>query len=380
HSKNILIDDGKALITDFGISSRFNNTTASISGAGNNMVGIWVYIEPQCFIQHGIKIECKEKSDIYAKQFQTMKEKNLLKDYLNLYEKYWSSDPDIYTELSDEILSDEDYDANEGSNMFNSFEATKKRKCKISSTNDKNNNDQATLSTLISLSPENKRVRIEASDEQSWFQYDEINMQQLYEINIHNAQNATSRVTISSPHAKQLHALSSSNIISASNTNALCVGNTLQYSNMLLIVCAFTVVYLYQSVDGIGAINQMKISKYDLVFMEIVLPKLDDILTAPHQLLASHQDCSFYLSHEMNDVLAKPFSKSIFLKMLENYCLHLVMPKFQSIPRPFGISDKSKSASNSDMFSHSSDTSVGEKNNEHHDSLISNQLALTVSD
>ncbi|CAG8818822.1 833_t:CDS:2, partial [Racocetra persica] len=127
HSKNILIDDRKALITDFGISSRFNNTTALISGAGNNMV--------------------------------------------------------------------------------------------------------ATLSTLISSSPENKRVRIKASDEQSWFQHDKINMQQLYEINMQNTQNATSRATISSLHAKQSHALSSSNIISASNANALCVENTSQYAS-----------------------------------------------------------------------------------------------------------------------------------------------------
>ncbi|RIB18332.1 kinase-like domain-containing protein [Gigaspora rosea] len=69
HSKNILIDDGKALITDFGISRRFNNTTASISGAGNNMVGVMAYIDPQCYIQQiqqGIKVERNEKSDIYS--------------------------------------------------------------------------------------------------------------------------------------------------------------------------------------------------------------------------------------------------------------------------------------------------------------------------
>ncbi|CAG8732929.1 4841_t:CDS:2, partial [Racocetra persica] len=217
---------------------------------------------------------------------------------------------------------------------------TKKRKCEISSTNDKNNNNQATLSTLISSLPENKR----------------------------NAQNTTSHATVSLPHgidaqfinyfvisstvgrnvnapnlAKQSHASSSSNIISASNANAQRVGNTSQYAS---------------NIDRIGAINQMKISKYDLVFIKIVLPKLDDISTAPHQLLALHQDCSFYLSYRMNDVLAKPFSKSMFLKMLENYCSHLVMPKFQSIPRLFGVSDISKSASNSDMFSYFSDISV----------------------
>ncbi|CAG8765035.1 18963_t:CDS:2, partial [Racocetra persica] len=138
---------------------------------------------------------------------------------------------------------------------------------------------------------------------------------------------------------KQSHASSLSNIISASNANALRVGNTSQYASNSICV---------HHIDGIGAVNQIKISKYDLVFMKIVLPKLD----------ALHQDCSFYLSHRMNDILAKPFSKLMFLKMLENYCSHLVMPKFQSIPRLFGVSDISKSASNSDIFFYSLDTSV----------------------
>ncbi|CAG8821085.1 2692_t:CDS:2, partial [Racocetra persica] len=167
---------------------------------------------------------------------------------------------------------------------------------------------------------------------------------------------------------KQSHALSSSNIIFASNANALYVENTSQYASNSMRV---------HHIDGIGAVNQMKISKYDLVFMEIVLPKLDDISTALHQLLASHQDCSFYLSHGINDVLAKPFSKSIFLKMLENYCSYLVMPKFQSIPRPFGVSDISKSASNSDMFSHSSDTLV--MNNLANASSSTSSFILTIN-
>ncbi|CAG8548546.1 18862_t:CDS:2, partial [Racocetra persica] len=226
---------------------------------------------------------------------------------------------------------------------------------------------------------------------------------------------------------KQSHASSSSNIIpvsNASSSNVLRVGNTSQHASNSMRVHRSTFVpvwsvppkvllvdddLVYQkfgskllevfgcsfdiAVDGIGAVNQMNMSKYDLVLMDIVLPKLDGVkATAQIRQFdsstpiismtsnASQQDCSLYLSHGMNDVLAKPFDKSMFLKMLENYCSHLVMPNFQSIPRPFGVSDMSTSASNSDMFSHSSDTSVGEKNNEHHDSLISNQIALTVSD
>ncbi|KAF0446490.1 hypothetical protein F8M41_002899 [Gigaspora margarita] len=147
------------------------------------------------------------------------------------------------------------------------------------------------------------------------------------------------------------------------------------------------------AVDGIGAVNHMNMSKYDLVLMDIVLPNLDGV-EATSQIRRfdnstpiismtssiSQQDCSIYLSHGMNDVLAKPFSKSMFLKILENYCSHLVMPNFQSIPRPFGISDISTPpTSNSDIFSHSSDTSIGEKNNDHNDNLIPNQMSLTVS-
>ncbi|RIB20178.1 kinase-like domain-containing protein, partial [Gigaspora rosea] len=132
HSRNILINNGNALITDFGISRRFNNTTASISSAGNKMIGMMAYIEPQCYIQHGIKVERKEKSDIYSLGVllweltsgippfngynfvalsiaisNNKREKPINGtpiDFVNLYEKCWSSNPDMRPAMN-EILA-----------------------------------------------------------------------------------------------------------------------------------------------------------------------------------------------------------------------------------------------------------------------------------
>ncbi|RIB03698.1 kinase-like domain-containing protein [Gigaspora rosea] len=55
HSMNILINNGSALISCFGISKYFNGTTA----------GIPAYIEPQCLL-HPTTCERDEKSDIYS--------------------------------------------------------------------------------------------------------------------------------------------------------------------------------------------------------------------------------------------------------------------------------------------------------------------------
>ncbi|KAF0399947.1 kinase-like protein [Gigaspora margarita] len=62
HSKNILIDHGKPLITDFGISKHIEDFSLSTS----YLKGMAAYIEPQCFIQHGKKVRRDERSDIYS--------------------------------------------------------------------------------------------------------------------------------------------------------------------------------------------------------------------------------------------------------------------------------------------------------------------------
>ncbi|KAF0470041.1 kinase-like protein [Gigaspora margarita] len=128
HSKNILINDGKALITDFGISQRLNDTT-SFSSSG--LKGMPAYIEPQSFIQYLKKIKPNKQSDIYslgvllweltsgippfngiedkAIPFQILKDvreepiTNTPPDYVKLYKQCWSSVPTQRPTL-DEIL------------------------------------------------------------------------------------------------------------------------------------------------------------------------------------------------------------------------------------------------------------------------------------
>ncbi|CAG8741858.1 3873_t:CDS:2, partial [Racocetra persica] len=70
HSKNILMNDGKALIADFGISKQLNDTTESSS----NSTGIVAYADPRYL-----------KEEIIA---------NTPSDYAHIIEKCWSSDTD----------------------------------------------------------------------------------------------------------------------------------------------------------------------------------------------------------------------------------------------------------------------------------------------
>ncbi|CAG8769438.1 8591_t:CDS:2 [Cetraspora pellucida] len=61
HSKNVLINDGSALISDFGISKQLNSTTVSSSNSG----GMPAYTEPLYYI-HGSNAVRDQKSDIYS--------------------------------------------------------------------------------------------------------------------------------------------------------------------------------------------------------------------------------------------------------------------------------------------------------------------------
>ncbi|CAG8458417.1 13245_t:CDS:2 [Cetraspora pellucida] len=124
HSKNILMNNGKALISDFGISKQLNDTTKSSS----NLSGMIEYTDPR-YLQCKV---CRDKtSDIYSlgvllweltsgippfhglnfmtkiiQISQNKREKiiaNTPSDYANLIEKCWSSDPDQRPAL-DQIL------------------------------------------------------------------------------------------------------------------------------------------------------------------------------------------------------------------------------------------------------------------------------------
>ncbi|CAJ0746540.1 14383_t:CDS:2 [Entrophospora sp. SA101] len=57
-------------------------------------------------------------------------------------------------------------------------------------------------------------------------------------------------------------------------------------------------------------------------------------------------DCFKYLSHGMNDILAKPFTKANLLSMLERHCKHLIVIKtFQNIPRSIVIENNNNCTS-----------------------------------
>lgn len=84
------------------------------------------------------------------------------------------------------------------------------------------------------------------------------------------------------------------------------------------------------AVDGVVAVNKMNLEKYDLVLMDIVMPKLDgvsatslirqfDPMTPIISMTSNSKpnEIMTYYSHGMNDILPKPFTKEGLLSMLE---------------------------------------------------------------
>jgi len=84
------------------------------------------------------------------------------------------------------------------------------------------------------------------------------------------------------------------------------------------------------AVDGVGAVNKMNLEKYDLVLMDIVMPKLDGVSATnlirkfdqgtPIISMTSNSkpnEIMTYYSSGMNDILPKPFTKEGLLDMLE---------------------------------------------------------------
>jgi len=84
------------------------------------------------------------------------------------------------------------------------------------------------------------------------------------------------------------------------------------------------------AVDGVGAVNKMNLEKYDLVLMDIVMPKLDGVSATnlirkfdqgtPIISMTSNSkpnEIMTYYSSGMNDILPKPFTKEGLLEMLE---------------------------------------------------------------
>ncbi|PPQ68077.1 hypothetical protein CVT24_002941 [Panaeolus cyanescens] len=106
------------------------------------------------------------------------------------------------------------------------------------------------------------------------------------------------------------------------------------------------------AVDGIGAVNKMNLEKYDLVLMDIVMPKLDGVSATnlirkfdqgtPIISMTSNSkpnDLVTYYSSGMNDILSKPFTKEGLLDMLEKHLMHLkvIQQMTRNVPRSVGI-------------------------------------------
>ncbi|KAJ7611649.1 HSF-type DNA-binding-domain-containing protein [Roridomyces roridus] len=94
------------------------------------------------------------------------------------------------------------------------------------------------------------------------------------------------------------------------------------------------------AVDGVGAVNKMNLEKYDLVLMDIVMPKLDGVSATsmirkfdPRTPIISMTSNSrpneimTYYSSGMNDILPKPFTKEGLFDMLEKHLTHLTVIK-----------------------------------------------------
>ncbi|POG65392.1 kinase-like domain-containing protein [Rhizophagus irregularis DAOM 181602=DAOM 197198] len=124
HSKNILVNNGKLLIADFGLSKKF--AEARINSLANTR-GMIEYTEPQCF--KSLKYKKNKKSDIYSLGVLLWEissgrppfsdcERSLLRDhikdgnreeptedtplkYQQLYQKCWESEPNSRPDIEE---------------------------------------------------------------------------------------------------------------------------------------------------------------------------------------------------------------------------------------------------------------------------------------
>ncbi|KAG1725717.1 HSF-type DNA-binding-domain-containing protein [Suillus paluster] len=112
------------------------------------------------------------------------------------------------------------------------------------------------------------------------------------------------------------------------------------------------------AVDGVGAVNKMNLEKYDLVLMDIVMPKMDGISATnlirqfdhmtPIISMTSNSKPSeimTYYSSGMNDILPKPFTKEGLLDMLEKHLMHLKVIQQMSKLQRHASSNPSSSSS-----------------------------------
>ncbi|RIB24830.1 kinase-like domain-containing protein [Gigaspora rosea] len=91
HSNNILINNGKILILDFGISKKMGSTTQTSSVKGSP-----AYAEPRYYLYPDKKIKCDEKETIIP---------GTPKDYAEFYMRCWDFEPEKRPTL-EEILTE----------------------------------------------------------------------------------------------------------------------------------------------------------------------------------------------------------------------------------------------------------------------------------
>lgn len=126
------------------------------------------------------------------------------------------------------------------------------------------------------------------------------------------------------------------------------------------------------AVDGVGAVNKMNLEKYDLVLMDIVMPKLDgvsatslirkfDCMTPIISMTSNSKPNEIlnYFSSGMNDILPKPFTKQGLLDMLEKHLTHLrAIQEMSRVPRPLELPNAEGSSSYLQNNSLTSDSSM----------------------
>jgi osomolarity two-component system response regulator SKN7 len=89
--------------------------------------------------------------------------------------------------------------------------------------------------------------------------------------------------------------------------------------------------------DGLEAVSCMKTSQYDLILMDISIPKLDgmaatrklrqyDQHTPVVSMTANYSDHDIenYVGSGMSDLLPKPFDQHKLYDILKQHCAHLV--------------------------------------------------------
>ncbi|GBB84910.1 hypothetical protein RclHR1_01150014 [Rhizophagus clarus] len=181
HSKNILVNNGKLLIADLGLSKKLAEVATNSKG---NMYGMIEYVEPQCF--KNIKYKKDKKSDIYSLGVLLWEissgrppfsdcSRNLLSHYIEkgnreepfegtppkyqeLYQKCWDGESESRPDIEEvhEILSQLNIDLQPQPNIHNINDK---------SNSNFNDNDDLTISTDLLNNLQQKNSQFERDNQ-----------------------------------------------------------------------------------------------------------------------------------------------------------------------------------------------------------------------